>query len=699
MVVTYNFSAICKLVNVALPGDALTTFCYTNFPAVYQKFTSETPRLWKIQLLIDYCKKYNQLDKLVEYLAKTNPRQYEKLTQLVMVPATSSETVVRSGRSQVEVTFAGDYSEFTIELQLAAVGALANVLDITRRQVDVLRVQAEDTGIDLQFEMPTVSAERLMNLYKANDPIIEDLGIEQTEQIDRSSDRSKRSQKIRRIRKQTDLLFSATTERVQPKQPGIVKSVQTRGDSSMTQMTQTYTNPVRLKRVALPDDPAQTQPGTSPVYTPPLEPLREPLQQLIREPRTIEATGIPEPFLTSLALKTLYFGGQMKGWQIAQAMRLNFSGVVEPILQTLRNHALVQVTGGSNLNRASYQYVITDKGSGRARELLERNRYVGPCPVTLPHYIQVVKFHARNRSSIRPNDVQWVLKGLVLPQEIVDRVGPAVNSYKSIFLYGPPGNGKTSIAKSVGRGLLPGNIMVPYAIFEGGQVITVFDRETHRPMISEEAQLAESNGLDKRWVRCEAPVVVTGGELTMQDLDLSWSDTNRYYEAPFQLKANGGMLLVDDFGRQQMEPKELLNRWIVPLEERLDFLTFHTGKKFAVPFETLLILSTNLDPESLVDDAFLRRIRHKLGIDNPDQQRYYEIFLSNCKARNIPFNKEAFVYLMREYYLNAGRQMRACHPRDLLDQLVDFARYREEPIAMTRDLIDRAARSYFAELF
>ena len=165
-----------------------------------------------------------------------------------------------------------------------------------------------------------------------------------------------------------------------------------------------------------------------------------------------------------------------------------------------------------------------------------------------------------------------------MPQEIVDRVGPAVNSYRSMFLYGPPGNGKTSIAKAIGHGLLPGNIMIPYAIYESGQIITVFDRETHRPMLSEEAQLAESNALDKRWVRCEAPVIVTGGELTLQDLDLAWSDTNRYYEAPFQLKANGGMLLVDDFGRQQMEPKELLNRWIVPLEERLDFLTFQTHR-------------------------------------------------------------------------------------------------------------------------
>jgi predicted ATPase with chaperone activity len=427
--------------------------------------------------------------------------------------------------------------------------------------------------------------------------------------------------------------------------------------------------------------------------------LSEPLKQLLEEPRTLEATGIPQSFLTSLALKILYFGGTMSGFQIAQAMRLHFNGVVDPLLQGLKNHHLVRVMSGNHHNQASYQYTITEEGGKRARELLERNRYTGPCPVTLSHYIQVVKYQSQNRPLVKEMDVHQALRSLVLSPEVIDRVGPAVNSFRSMFLYGPPGNGKTSIAKIIGRMLLPGNIMIPYAIFEEGQVIKVFDAETHPVVDTEESQMAEANQLDKRWLRCAAPVVVSGGELTLSDLDLAWSDTNRFYEAPLQLKANGGMLLIDDFGRQQVGPKDLLNRWIVPLEERLDFLTFQTGKKFAVPFETLIVFSTNLDPESLVDDAFLRRIRHKLGIDNPTPEQFEQIFMTACQERHINFDTQVFAHLINEYYFSVGRQFKACHPRDLLDQLNDFANYRGQKPAMTLELMDRAARSYFADLF
>lgn len=462
----------------------------------------------------------------------------------------------------------------------------------------------------------------------------------------------------------------------------------------MTNATQSF------KLVGLRPSPGgRTNGKKSPTLAAVPPPPLTPLQQMLTEPRTMEGTGLPATFVSNLTLKMLYLAGVMEGWQIASALCLHYSGVVAPILDDLKRRNLVEVKGGSHLNPASYQYVVTELGSQHARDVLERNRYVGPCPVTLEQYIHVIKAQALQRPRVGESEVSRALQGLVFSPEIVERVGPAVNSFKSLFIYGPPGNGKTSIAKAIGRYLLGGEVMVPHAIFADGQVIKVYDLETHYALSAPETELPGQPKMDKRWVGCRPPLVIVGGELALDDLDLAYNDATRYYEAPLQLKANGGMFFIDDFGRQQMKPAELLNRWIVPLEERIDFLTFHTGKKIAVPFETLIVFSTNLQPEKLVDGAFLRRIRHKLGIDYPDVHQYYQIFLQTCQERGIAFDQETFVHLVQTYYQTPGRPFQACHPRDLLDQLTDFALFQGKPVQMTIELMDKAARSYFARLF
>jgi predicted ATPase with chaperone activity len=292
---------------------------------------------------------------------------------------------------------------------------------------------------------------------------------------------------------------------------------------------------------------------------------------------------------------------------------------------------------------------------------------------------------------------------LVIEQEMLDMLGPAVNSGRSIFLFGDPGNGKTAMAESVGRMVLGAEMYLPYAVEIAGMVIKVFDEVNHKlapeadnPMSTN--QLSVRPRLDRRWIKIQRPVITVGGELTLETLDLVWDDVSKYYEAPFQMKANGGMFLIDDFGRQLVRPRDLLNRWVVPLEKRYDYLTLHTGQKIEVPFELLIVFSTNLEPSDLVDEAFLRRIRHKIEVGDPSFDSFREIFRRECTFRNIAFDEEGLAYLLREYYIKPEKPLRACHPRDLLDEILDIARYRNITPALSQDLIDRACRAYFVEL-
>jgi predicted ATPase with chaperone activity len=273
-----------------------------------------------------------------------------------------------------------------------------------------------------------------------------------------------------------------------------------------------------------------------------------------------------------------------------------------------------------------------------------------------------------------------------------------VNSGKSLFLYGAPGNGKTVVAEGIGRAL-GGDMFMPYAIDVDGQTITMFDPVSHQ-VVSGDAgsqSVVATAAQDRRWERIRRPVVVVGGELTLEMLDLTFNPIAKFYEAPIQLKANGGVFVVDDFGRQRIPPRDLLNRWIVPLESRVDFLTLHTGRKFEVPFNVLIVFATNLKPESLADEAFLRRIPYKILAKNPTMDEYCRIFELNCKRKNLPFDPVMVEYLNRKYYQPRKMEMRACHPRDLLEQVVNQCRSQNMEPVITRELLDTACASYFLE--
>ncbi len=414
-----------------------------------------------------------------------------------------------------------------------------------------------------------------------------------------------------------------------------------------------------------------------------------------RMPTSIKETGLGLGFLTDLALKIMYFEGNLSGSELAERMKLPYTGVIDRVLEFLKREKLCEVKGAGGFAEAAYQYAIAEKGRSMGREALARSQYAGAAPVTLATYYQAIHDQPLGNVVVHQRKMRQALSHMVINEETFSQIGPAVNSGRSIFLFGHPGNGKTAIAESIGKMILGDAMYIPYAVEIGGQIIRVFDSVNH---VTVDTESAANRKFDPRWVRIRRPVIITGGELTLEALDLVYDENNKYYEAPFQMKANGGMFLIDDFGRQQARPRDLLNRWIVPLEKRVDFLTLHTGRKIEVPFDVLIVFSTNLAPRDLVDEAFLRRIRHKIEIGNPSWDEYREIFRRMCQIRNVPYDDRGLAYLIQEHYLKPNRSKRACHPRDLIDQLVDIARYLNVSVKLNKDLIDRACEAYFVEL-
>ena len=414
-------------------------------------------------------------------------------------------------------------------------------------------------------------------------------------------------------------------------------------------------------------------------------------------PESLEDLGLPFSAVTDLILKIMYFNGNILGRDIAARVCLPWK-ITSEALTFLANEGYCATTGirgshGPGTDFAeSLQYVVTASGRERTREILDLNQYAGPAPVHLDDYLDSARSLSEESPRISESALKQALDHLVVPSHLIDVVGTALTGRQALFLYGPPGNGKSSIADSCAM-VLGDPIFIPHALYVHGEIIRLFDPVHHRlvsgpPMVH-----------DKRWELVYRPVVHAGGELKGNELELAFDRRLGYYEAPLQLKANGGIFHVDDFGRQMIPPRQILNRLIVPLESGIDYLNVaRAGTTVSVPYATVLLLSTNLDPGELVDEAFLRRVRYKALVPDPTLEEFRLIFRRVCQERSVHYEEEAVDHLLRTHYEPVGRALRGCHPRDIVDQLIATSRYLGEPPRLSNDLIDRVARAYFSDI-
>lgn len=427
-----------------------------------------------------------------------------------------------------------------------------------------------------------------------------------------------------------------------------------------------------------------------------------PEQPAPRVPDTLDESGLGREFIVELLLKTIHVHGPRSGRALAESICLPFA-VIDELLHELQQRRVIEVCNGEGHSRSAYEYDLAPVGRERAREALLASQYVGPAPVPVDQYSHWVRAHSISYERITRDRVREGLQSLVLEPGMLDALGPAINSGAAMFLYGDPGNGKTAIAKAIAR-MMGGSVFVPHAVKIGGQVMLVYDPVYHRALdappegAKDTPWLRPAESYDRRYVRIARPIVEVGGELMLEQLDLQYDPYTKLYQAPFQVRANGGVLIIDDFGRQRVPPRELLNRWIVPLERREDVLTLHTGSKFPVPFDSLLIFATNLDPGALVEEAFLRRIRYKIHVASPDRVRYTEIFRRCCDQINMEFDPAAVRFVYDHYYDASAIEPRACHPRDLLGHVCDTARFRETAASLSPELLEAACHWYFLEL-
>jgi hypothetical protein len=409
-------------------------------------------------------------------------------------------------------------------------------------------------------------------------------------------------------------------------------------------------------------------------------------------PRTLEECDVDVPMLVALCARVLLQRGRQKLAQLSDCIKLPPS-VVAQLLALMRAERLVEIAGHTGVeSEAAYQ--LSESGRQFAREAMQRCHYVGPAPVSLMAYSERISAFPTRRYGLDARRVRNSLSHLVLDPNVVDQMGAAMNSGRAILLFGPAGSGKTFLAEHLGR-LLPGHVLVPHAITVGGEIIQVFDPLMHVPVPVLRAEGLMRSDRDARWLACHRPTVLAGGELTLQMLDLQFDPVTRYYQAPPQVKATGGMFVVDDLGRQMVAPRDLMNRWIVPLDRKLDFLTLHTGFRFALPFDMTMIFSTNLTPDALADEAFLRRFGYKVHLGPVDPVSYRLIFEDACEAAGVRFDLDAFEWLVDARHIALGRSLLACYPRDLVGRVHDFARYEGCEPELTRESLGRAWNTYF----